>query len=87
MADDRLGGTFLGNLPPEHPYNAPWEPVHEAVHPKTFEGMSPQDYMKTRPEGEEGFFSPGSELLWIRKPQTKQEDLISSFDPVGKQYG
>lgn len=81
------GGSFLGPLPDTHPYADPLSPPLEAVHPRTLQGMSPQEYMRTRGAGEEGFFLPGSDMLWIRTaPDVKESVPMSYLDPESS-YG
>lgn len=76
-------GRFLGTIPDTHPYADPFREPLEALHPNNFKGMTPDEFMATRP-GEEGFMFPGSELLWITKPdQSKAGESVpmSYLDP------
>lgn len=76
------GGTFLGRVSNDHPYAQPFADVQEAIHPKRLGNLSPEDYMKDRPSDEEGYFTPGSELLWIHKKKSEEDTPMSALDPV-----
>lgn len=77
------GGTYIGRVSNDHPYAQPFADVSEAVHPRLFEGKSPEEYMKNRAPDEEGYFMPGSELLWINKKKDSEgPEVPMSSNPL-----
>lgn len=76
-----LGGRFLGQLSEDHPYANPFNAPSEALHRDNLNGMTPEEFMKRRPDDEEGFFLPGSDLLWIHKRMKDYDAPMSSLDP------
>lgn len=82
------GGRYIGRISEDHPYADPLLPPLEALHPNLFKGKTVEEFMRTRPQGEEGFMLPGSDLLWIQRPDKSDGDGVpmSYLDPEVK-YG
>lgn len=83
MPTSSTGGRYIGQISEDHPYADPLNPPIEALHPKRLYGLTNEEFMKTRPEGEEGFMLPGSDLLWIQRPDKGTGDNVpmSYLDP------
>jgi hypothetical protein len=78
------GGRFIGQIKDDHPYADPFRPPLEALNPKLLHGLTPEQFMATRPQGEEGFMLPNSDLLWIQKPDKQDLVPMSYLDPEVK---
>lgn len=73
---DKLGGKFVGEVNEDHPDYADWGKTWDSA--KNLNGQSPEEYMKTQPEGVEGSTYHGSGMIFLRrKPEPGPEIPMS----------